>query len=222
MCGRLVSLLLALGLVSQLTGCADIPPIAAQAANTQEDQQVNDESNVQLATFGGGCFWCTEAVFLELKGVSKVVSGYEGGHVENPTYQQVCQGTTGHAEVIQITFDPAVVDYQDLLEVFFATHDPTTLNRQGNDVGTQYRSVIFYHDKEQQEIAEYYKQKLDESGKFKSKIVTEITPAAPFYPAEEYHQNFFAKNPRQGYCVYTIPPKIKKLKQQFGDKLKEK
>jgi len=174
----------------------------------------------ELATFGSGCFWCTEAVFQRIKGVESVVSGYSGGIVENPTYYQVCEGTTGHAEVVQVTYDPQVVSYPELLEVFWKLHDPTTLNRQGADVGTQYRSVIFCHTDEQKELAEHYKKKLDESGAFSGKIVTEITRFTAFYPAENYHQNYFRENGRMPYCRLVIVPKMDKLKEVFGDKLK--
>jgi len=183
------------------------------------------ESNAQLAqaTFGSGCFWCTEAVFQRLKGVKKVVSGYSGGTVRNPTYEQVCTGTTGHAEVTQITYDPAKVSYDELLEVFWKTHDPTTLNRQGNDVGTQYRSVIFYHDEAQHKAAEHYKRKLDEAKVFRGRIVTEIAPYREFFPAEDYHQNYFNLNKRQPYCKFVIQPKVDKFQKVFADKLsKEK
>jgi len=173
------------------------------------------------ATFGSGCFWCTEAVFLRLKGVHAAVSGYSGGHVENPTYEQVCRGTTGHAEVIQVTYDPQVVSYEQLLEVFWKTHDPTTLNRQGHDVGTQYRSVIFYHEDQQRQLAEHYKRQLDEAGVFDAPIVTEITAFSRFYPAEDYHQNFYTQNTSQPYCVAVIRPKLEKLERVFGDKLKD-
>jgi peptide-methionine (S)-S-oxide reductase len=173
-----------------------------------------------LATFGGGCFWCTEAVFLALKGVSKVESGYSGGTIENPTYQQVSTGRTGHVEVIQIIFDPETISFRELLEVFFATHDPTTLNRQGNDVGTQYRSVVFYHNAQQKEVAEEYIQELEESKVFGKPIVTTVEPFSAFYKAEEYHQNYFARNPNQPYSRAIIPPKLLKLKKDFTDKLK--
>lgn len=173
------------------------------------------------ATFGNGCFWCTEAVFQQLKGVHAVVSGYSGGHVKNPTYRQVCNGSTGHAEVIQITYDPAAVTFEDLLEVFWKTHDPTTKDRQGPDVGTQYRSAIFYHTDEQKRLAELYKEKLDKSGAFGAPIVTEIVPFTEFYSAEDYHQNYYALNPSQGYCHYMIKPKLEKLKKVFQDKLKQ-
>ncbi len=178
------------------------------------------EPTTQLATFGGGCFWCTEAVFQQLQGVEKVVSGYSGGHVENPTYEQVCNKDTGHAEVIQVTYDPSQITFAELLEVHFKTHDPTTLNRQGNDSGPQYRSAIFYHDDEQKKAADYYKEKLDKSGAFNSPIVTEVTKFTNFYPAEGYHQNYFVDNPNQGYCAYIIGPKVEKFRAVFADKLK--
>jgi peptide-methionine (S)-S-oxide reductase len=174
----------------------------------------------QTATFGAGCFWCVEAVFQELKGVQKVVSGYAGGKVKNPTYQQVCTGTTGHAEVIRIMFDSAVISFAELLEVFWLTHDPTTLNRQGADRGPQYRSVIFYHDDAQRTQAEFWKTKLDAEKVFHSPIVTEIRPFTEFFPAEEYHQNYFAQNPEQAYCGYVIRPKVEKLRKVFSQKLK--
>ncbi len=172
------------------------------------------------ATFGGGCFWCTEAVFQQLKGVHSVASGYTGGSLKNPTYRQICTGTTGHAEAIQITFDPTVVSFADLLEIFWKTHDPTTRNRQGNDVGTQYRSVIFYHTDDQKHVAEDYKQKLDAAGVFAGPIVTEIVPATDFYRAEAYHQNYYAENSTQPYCQVIIGPKLEKLKKVFQSKLK--
>jgi len=172
------------------------------------------------ATFGTGCFWCTEAVFQQLKGVQSVVSGYTGGKTRNPTYQEVCSGTTGHAEVIQVVFDPKIISFKDLLEVFWMSHDPTTLNQQGNDVGTQYRSAIFFHNAEQQQLAEKIKEELNKSGSFKQPIVTEITAASEFYPAEKYHQNYFNDNGNQGYCQFIIKPKLDKFKQVFKDKLK--
>lgn len=180
----------------------------------------SQRSTTETATLGSGCFWCTEAVFLELRGVKSVVSGYSGGKVKNPTYREVCSGLTGHAECIQVTFDPAVVSYSDILEVFWNTHDPTTLNKQGADEGTQYRSVIFYQSEEQRKVAEAYKSQLDKSGTFRSRIVTEITPATVFYPAEKYHQNYYALNPDQGYCEYVIRPKVDKFRKQFAQKLK--
>jgi peptide-methionine (S)-S-oxide reductase len=173
-----------------------------------------------VATFGSGCFWCTEAVFQQLKGVREVVSGYTGGATRNPTYQDVCTGTTGHAEVTRITFDPRVISYPELLEVFWRSHDPTTLNRQGNDVGTQYRSAVFYHTDRQRQLAEGYKQKIDAAHVFAAPLVTEIVPAAEFYPAEAYHQNYFADNGRQPYCQVVIRPKVEKLRAVFRDKLR--
>ena len=175
---------------------------------------------MQTATFGSGCFWCTEAVFQRLKGVESVVSGYSGGEVKNPTYREVCAGTSGHAEVVQVTYDPDVVSYAQLLEVFWKLHDPTTLNRQGNDFGTQYRSVIFYHTPEQKELAEYYRRKLDESRIYSRPIVTEITPFSEFYPAESYHQNFFRAHGSNNYCRAVIVPKMEKLNEVFRDRLK--
>ena len=174
---------------------------------------------LETATLGSGCFWCTEAVFLELKGVKSVVSGYTGGKVKNPTYREVCSGLTGHAEVVQVKFDPRVISYETILEVFWNTHDPTTLNRQGADEGTQYRSAVFYHSEEQRKIAEAYKAQLDKSGVFKNKIVTEITPASTFYKAEDYHQNYYELNPNQGYCQYVIRPKVEKFRKQYAGKL---
>ncbi len=172
---------------------------------------------MQQAVFGGGCFWCVEAVFLQLQGVQTVVSGYAGGITQHPSYEQICEGNTHHAEVIQINFDDSQISFSQLLDVFFATHDPTTLNRQGNDVGTQYRSVIFYQDDSQKQIAEQRIEELKAEG---INIVTELSPMPTFYPAEEYHQNFFARNPNQGYCNFSIPPKIMKLRSKFQDLLK--
>ena len=175
---------------------------------------------LETATFGGGCFWCVEAVFQDLKGVEQVVSGYSGGSVENPSYQAVCTGATGHAEVVQITYDPEIISYEELLYVFWRTHDPTTLNRQGADVGPQYRSVIFYHNDEQQVIAQKSKQETDASGLWRNPIVTEISPLRNFYPAENYHQDYFRQNPYQPYCQMVIDPKVRKFKKEFQDKLK--
>jgi peptide-methionine (S)-S-oxide reductase len=174
---------------------------------------------MEKATFGNGCFWCTEAVFQRLKGVEIVQSGYAGGHVENPTYEQVCTGNTGHAEAIQITYDPAKITFEELLEVFWKTHDPTTLNRQGNDIGIQYRSVIFYHNEEQRKLAEEYKRKLDAEKIWKDPIVTEIVPFTNFFVAENYHQNYYNRNGYQPYCVFNIRPKVAKLEKIFRDKL---
>jgi peptide-methionine (S)-S-oxide reductase len=175
---------------------------------------------METATFGNGCFWCTEAVFQRLKGVHKVKSGYAGGHVKNPTYRQVCSGDTGHAEVIQIEYDPNEISYEELLEVFWKTHDPTTLNSQGNDIGTQYRSAIFYHNEEQRKLAEEYKRKLDEAGIWKDPIVTEITPFTNYFAAEDYHHDYFNRNPGEPYCAYIIRPKVQKLESVFREKLK--
>ena len=175
---------------------------------------------VDTAVFGGGCFWCTEAVFDELRGVQSVVSGYAGGSTKNPTYEQVCMGTTGHAEVIKIDFDPTQVSFRDLMTVFFATHDPTTLNRQGNDAGTQYRSAIFYADESQKAEAAAFIKDLDEAKTFKNSIVTTLEPLTDFYPAEDYHQKFYANNPYQPYCQYLIPQKLSKLHKQFAALLK--
>jgi len=180
-----------------------------------------ESKELKTATFGAGCFWCTEAVFLSVNGVTKVVSGYSGGKVKNPSYREVCTGMTGHAEVTQITYDPKIVSFEDLLEVFWNTHDPTTLNRQGADEGTQYRSAVFYNDEEQKKIAEAYKKQLEASHVYKNPIVTEISPLINFFAAEDYHQNYFALNPNQGYCQYVIRPKVEKFKKQFAAKLKK-
>ena len=174
----------------------------------------------EIATLAGGCFWCLEAVYDDLKGVDSVVSGYSGGHVDQPTYKQVISGTTGHAEVVRITFDPVVVSYKELLEIFFTIHDPTTLNRQGPDVGTQYRSAIFYHTAEQQAIAEETLREIEVAKLWKDPIVTEITPFESFFPAEEYHQDYFKRNPTQGYCQVVIAPKVAKFRQKYFQKLK--
>lgn len=174
----------------------------------------------ETATFGAGCFWCVEAIFQQLKGVHQVVSGYAGGTVKNPTYKHVCTGTTGHTEVVQITFDPEVISYEDLLYVFWRTHDPTTLNRQGADVGTQYRSVIFYHNEEQKALAERSKQETKTSGLWPEPIVTEIVPFRNFYNAEKYHQNYYRLTPYQPYCRAVIDPKVQKFKKEFQEKLK--
>jgi peptide-methionine (S)-S-oxide reductase len=174
----------------------------------------------ELATLGGGCFWCLEAVFKDLKGVESVVSGYAGGRLENPTYEQVCGGRTGHAEVVQITFDPKVVTYRDLLDVFFTIHDPTTKDRQGADVGPQYRSIVLYHSPEQKAAAERAIADLEAKGVWQVPIVTEIVPLAKFYPGEDYHQDYFEQNPRQRYCQIVIAPKVAKFRKEFLAKLK--
>ena len=175
----------------------------------------------EITTLGNGCFWCTEAIFQRLKGVSKVTSGYSGGHVVNPSYKQVCTGTTGAAECLQIEYDPSKLSFEELLEVFWQTHDPTTLNRQGADVGTQYRSVVFYYNEEQKEIAEKYKSQLDKSGVFTSPIVTTLESFTIFYPAENYHQDYYNNNSGQGYCQFVIRPKVKKFEKAFKDKVKK-
>jgi peptide-methionine (S)-S-oxide reductase len=173
-----------------------------------------------VASLGGGCFWCLEAAFDALRGVESVVSGYAGGTVPEPTYKQVCSGRTGHAEVVQVTFDPDVISYRELLEVFFTLHDPTTLNRQGADVGTQYRSVIFYHTPEQRRVAREVLDELEAEGIWDAPLVTELEPLETFYPAEDYHQDYYANNPRQPYCRAVIPPKLAKLRQKHAPKLK--
>lgn len=197
-----------------------------QNNNSQTHNQIEnimtDSTNAKLETaiFGSGCFWCTEAIYERVKGVYSVISGYSGGSVENPAYKEVCEGTTGHAECIKIKFNPEEISYDELLEIFWRTHDPTTLNRQGNDVGTQYRSVIFYVNVEQRKKAEYYKQKLTEEKIWQNPIVTEITKFEKFYPAEDYHQDFYENNPGQGYCAFVITPKVEKFEKIFKDKLK--
>jgi peptide-methionine (S)-S-oxide reductase len=171
----------------------------------------------EIATLGGGCFWCTEAVFQQLRGVQAVESGYTGGQVENPSYEQICEGTTGHAEVVRLTFDPTVVSFREILEVFFTIHDPTTLNRQGNDVGTQYRSVIYSHSLEQQDVAKHVISEM--ANVWDAPIVTELSPAETYYKAESYHQDYFRQNPMQGYCAFIVAPKVSKFRKTFADKL---
>lgn len=186
----------------------------------KEPVKIKVKEGMEVATFAGGCFWCTEAVFLEIKGVEKVVSGYIGGKTKNPTYKDICTGETGHAEAIQITFNPNEVAYEDLLEIFFGTHDPTTLNRQGADVGTQYRSEIFYHSEAQKTKAENYIQLLEKEKLYDKKIVTKVSSATEFYPAEDYHQNYYNQNSSQGYCQMVIAPKLEKLRKYYKSKLK--
>lgn len=181
---------------------------------------MNDRADLKLATFGSGCFWCGHAIFQRLKGVEKVVSGYSGGHVENPTYEQVSTGKTGHAEAVQITYDPLIISYDELLEVFWKTHDPTTKNRQGNDIGPQYRSVIFYHDAEQERLAKSYKARLEAERVWDRPIVTEIEPFRIFWPAEDYHQDYFARHPQQPYCMFVVSPKVAKFRARFADRRK--
>lgn len=182
--------------------------------------QMQNNANLAVATLGGGCFWCLEAVYQELDGVKQVVSGYAGGHVPNPDYKSVCTGRTGHAEVVQVTFDPAVVSYDDILRVFFTVHDPTTLNRQGNDVGTQYRSAIFYADAGQEQVARAVMQEITGLGIWSNPIVTEIAPLDTFYAAEDYHQNYYRSNPYQPYCQFVVAPKVAKFRKAFRDRLK--
>jgi peptide-methionine (S)-S-oxide reductase len=180
----------------------------------------NNNANYETTTLGGGCFWCLEAIFVQLKGVEKVVSGYSGGAMANPAYHQVCSGNTGHAEVVQITYDPNILSFEDILQVFFTFHDPTTLNRQGNDIGTQYRSAIFYHDDEQKTTAERVMRQIESAGIWANLIVTEITPFETFYPAEDYHKDYFARNSQQPYCQVVIAPKVAKFRKQYLDRLK--
>ncbi|MEM7038654.1 MAG: bifunctional methionine sulfoxide reductase B/A protein [Bacteroidota bacterium] len=196
----------------------EVPGNEVESASSSEEP-VNEHGHAE-ATFGAGCFWCVEAVFQEVAGVIRVESGYSGGQVENPTYRAVCDGTTGHAEVIRIVYDPKTVAFEELLEIFWQTHDPTTLNRQGNDVGTQYRSAVFFHNTYQKEKAEFYKEKLNASGAFRMPIVTEISPLINYYAAENYHQNYYSYNPNQGYCRVIIAPKMEKFRKAFQDKLK--
>jgi peptide-methionine (S)-S-oxide reductase len=220
--GFLIAMLLCIGCSRQLpssegTRLEDTSrPIRKEIGEISMDE----ENKLALATFGSGCFWCNQAIFKRLEGVEKVVSGYSGGSVENPTYEQVCTGTTGHAESIQIAYDPAKVSYDELLEVFWKTHDPTTKDRQGYDVGPQYRSVIFYHDAEQKRLAESYKMKLEAEGIWERPIVTEIVPFTKFWPAESYHQDYYDNNPTKNYCTVVITPKIEKFKKIFKDRLK--
>ena len=180
----------------------------------------NPSDHNEIATLGGGCFWCLEAVFDKLNGVTSVESGYTGGQINNPTYEDICTGTTGHAEVVRITFDPAVISFQEILDVFFTIHDPTTLNRQGNDRGTQYRSVIYYHSPAQKEAAEKMVAELNKANEWGSPLVTEVTPTVTFYPAEDYHQEYFEHHPNQPYCMVIVAPKVVKASEKFAHKLK--
>jgi peptide-methionine (S)-S-oxide reductase len=211
---KIITLVTLLALVN-LIGAASV-----LANKTEQSKKEKKKMSKEVATVAGGCFWCIEAPFDELFGVEKAVSGYSGGHVKNPSYKQVTTGTTGHAEVVQVTFDPSVISYQEILEVLFTLHDPTTLNRQGNDIGPQYRSAIFYHSPEQKAIAEKFIADLTAAKAYKDPIVTEVQPFTEFYSAEAYHQEYYVNNPNQGYCSYVIAPKIKKFRKQFADKLK--
>jgi peptide-methionine (S)-S-oxide reductase len=220
---RITSLLLSgLFFFISWTACNSQKTPAPKSASpaVPQDQMTDSTMNTEIATFGAGCFWCVEAVFQELKGVLKVESGYMGGQSPNPTYREVCTGNTGHAEVTRITFDPALITFEELLEVLWSTHDPTTLNRQGADAGTQYRSAVFYHTPEQKAIAEKSKAEVA-SQIWERPIVTEITAADTFYPAENYHQDYYANNPDAGYCRIVIAPKIQKVREKFTDKLKQ-
>jgi peptide-methionine (S)-S-oxide reductase len=215
---RVLKLIIILALIINNVACNQTK---SENTNSQKKNMTLENSITDTATFGSGCFWCTEAIFERVNGVVEVVSGYAGGQVDNPTYEEVCTGSTGHAECTQITFNPAIITYDELLEIFWKTHDPTTLNRQGNDVGTQYRSVIFYHNDEQKQKAEYYKKKLEEEKIWKDPIVTEISPLPKFYIAEKYHQDYYENNPYQGYCAFVITPKVEKFEKVFKDKLKK-
>lgn len=210
-------------LTGALAGCASELPAAAQEKNVTTQKVTKTEPippGKEIATVAGGCFWCTEAIFNELKGVEKVEPGYSGGRTINPTYEQVCSGLTGHAEAIQIVYDPKVISYHDLLSVFFATHDPTTLNRQGPDVGTQYRSSVFFHSPAQKEVAAKVIQEVNKARLYPNPVVTEIVPFTKFYVAEDYHKNYFARNSGQAYCQAVIAPKLAKFRQYYRSKLK--
>ena len=210
-------------LTTQLTACAQNNVEESKTFQSMNNsKETSTEHKMETATFGAGCFWCTEAQFQQLEGVVKVESGYSGGMVENPTYKQVCTGTTGHAEVTNIYYDPSKISYDELLAAFWVAHDPTQLNKQGNDVGTQYRSVIYYHNEEQKKKAEDYKRKLNEEKAYNSDVVTEISPFTKFYKAEDYHQNYYNDNSSQSYCVWVVQPKLDKFKKVFKDKLKAK
>ena len=213
-----VASLVAVVMLACTTACANPGGEPAADADQRDASATADEA---VATFAGGCFWCTEAVFERMEGVNDVVSGYIGGHVDNPSYEQVCSKKTGHAEAVEIYYDPSVTTYEELLEVFFKTHDPTTLNRQGNDEGPQYRSSVFFHDEEQKAIAEKYISKLDESGEYNRPVVTKLEPATKFFVAEEYHQDYFRRNPQAGYCQAVVKNKVRKFNREFGDKIKK-
>lgn len=210
------------GLALIVAACGNLTSTDEKTAIMSIESNIPDNGNYETATLGAGCFWCVEAIYQRLEGVVKVESGYSGGHVANPTYRQVCAETTGHAEVVQVTFDPAVISFEDILTVFFYTHDPTTLNQQGADKGTQYRSAIFYHSEAQRETAEKVKAQFGEAAVYDNAIVTEITKFDTFYEAEDYHQNYYNENGSQGYCRIVINPKVEKFKKQFADRLREK
>jgi peptide-methionine (S)-S-oxide reductase len=212
----LLTLLISLVFLSTSCQQTKTPPF------NMSDAIIPTGTKTETATFGTGCFWCTEAIFQELKGVLKVTSGYSGGQTANPSYEAVCSGSTGHAECLQIVYDPTIISFDELLEVFWESHDPTSLNKQGNDVGTQYRSAIFYHDEAQKEKALHYKEELNKSGAYQKPIVTEITAFTKFYPAEDYHQHYFSNNGSQPYCYFVIKPKVEKFEKVFKSKLKQK
>lgn len=195
--------------------------IMTNTSTYEADLKADNIGNIDTATFGAGCFWCVEAVFQRLDGVMSIKSGYSGGTIKNPSYKEVCMGTTGHAEVCQIIFDKSKISFDELLEVFWKTHDPTTLNRQGNDIGAQYRSVIFYHHLTQKKLAEKYKKEINESGAYPKPIITEISPLINYYEAENYHQNYYNLNASEGYCQYVIQPKVEKFEKIFKSKLKK-
>ncbi len=209
------TLLLTLLLISSCEG-----KVKNENQKFKEPIKMKIEEGKEIATFAGGCFWCTEAVFLEIKGVEKVVSGYTGGNIKNPSYREICTGTTGHAEAIEITYDPNIVEYKDLLEIFFSSHNPTTLNRQGADAGTQYRSEIFYHSEAQKKEAEEYIALIEKENLYVDPIVTKVSEAVVFYVAEDYHQNYYNENSSQGYCQMVIAPKLEKLRKYYKSKLK--
>lgn len=213
------SIIIALGMGSMQVSCSNRPNEAIMDNNVVINIGDNSQS-IDTAVFGAGCFWCVEAVFAEVKGVMKVESGYSGGHIENPSYREVCTGTTGHAEVCRILYDTSVIGFEDLLEIFWKTHDPTTMNRQGADSGPQYRSVIFYTSEQQRELSEHYKAELDAAKIWNNPIVTAIEPFTNFYKAEDYHQDYYANNPNATYCSFVITPKLEKFRNVFSDKLK--
>lgn len=223
-----LSLIASAFLVTLLTSCgqAQSPRTAgaltlADSSNDASSPTSSGDSKERVATLAGGCFWCTEAVFERMEGVNDVVSGYIGGHVPNPTYEQICTKLTGHAEAVEVYYDPSKTNYEELLKVFFKTHDPTTLNKQGNDVGPQYRSSVFYHNDEQRQIADKVIKELNESGELRRPIVTKLEEATKFYVAEEYHQDYYRKNPNAGYCQIVVRNKVRKFNREFGDKIKQ-
>jgi peptide-methionine (S)-S-oxide reductase len=216
-----IAVALITGVILAMSGAEEPRSEVKSRSSADPSEKEIEEKGLKKATFGGGCFWCTEAVFKALAGVHAVESGYSGGHIENPTYKDVCTGTTGHAEVVQIVFDPNAIKYDELLEVFWRTHDPTTRDRQGNDVGPQYRSVVFYHDDQQKKIAEEYKKKLNDAKAFGAPIVTEISRLENYYPAEDYHQDYYELHGREPYCQFVIAPKMEKFRKVFAEKLKD-